>query len=970
MGTPEKTTRDHDPTDLLRQRGIGFLQSSTLATVQPAHIHHQGPRLATLPVPSSHASRVTTRVFFDMNAFSARNLSLLAVSLLCFTSCGGGGGSGAPVADPIQSSFTVNHSFGQIADGSSTVDFYVTLADTQGNPLVDTDIAFLLTGYGNVLRYDTTTDANGQVSGDLATRVAEAKTLTCLVGTGPARVTLGELTIEFVRAQANARYLRANGPTASDANDGLTPISAWRTLDHALGQIGAGDTLYVGAGEYAGGLSHTLQAADDAPLTILGDATGIHTGDAGDVVILGAGMAYGLEIADAANLILRGLVLRGSDPGIGISLRGTTRNISIVDCDLYENERAIVTETSDALLIEGNRISNNTGDGIVLGETQDARILHNLVYNNTLSGVVLASISMNIMFANNTFYRNGGDHFREEQFGGTGTVTGNILVEGGSLSVRLLGGSSFQRSNNLIFANAGDPGSPLDLEADPLFVDPFGADGILGGPGASDDDFRVLDASQALDAGLETAANTIFPFSGPAATRTSRSDATPDGMGPDGSALNLGYHYPVALDPIASLAPGNGRLAFASDGDAFVHTRTYDTDGTWGTDDTTHGANHNVKWIVNRARSGEQPDEAQAVLIDTGTTAQLYVRTWDGRQTSEDFTHPITTYIQSANSAERGFDIEFEALTGDLLLVHSGPDANPFYRVWSNGTWSTDQEVFNLGTAPGTTLWIQLVERPGTDDIALVALDDQMRVVASIWDGSSWNSPMLLGTEIVETRDYRAFDVAWESNSGDLLVAWGFSPFAEQTRYATRSAQTGLWTTGQFTSTDAIAAHLRMESDPASDRIVGIFGEGTDDDDITASIWDGDAWTDTIEFTLTGFAGSRAMQAAWLGDSGDAIAIYRDGDLTGDLNFAIFNNGWRVQPQVFLPGPGRILQAEIVQREGSDGVSVLLLDQQGSLYDLIYEGGKWSLGNDGDPLATNLDTQNPGRAFSLAKRGL
>ena len=183
-------------------------------------------------------------------------------------------------------------------------------------------------------------------------------------------------------------------------------------------------------------------------------------------------------------------------------------------------------------------------------------------------------------------------------------------------------------------------------------------------------------------------------------------------------------------------------------------------------------------------------------LIFLGMT--LMTEGMEPLRTYPPFTHPITTHIQSANSNERGFDIEFEPLSGNLLLVHAGPDANPLYRIWSDGAWSADQLVFDLGATPGTTLWVQLVPRPNTDEIAMVALDEQMRVVASIWDGATetWTAPQLLGSEIVEIRDFRAFDAAWESLSGDLLVAWGFSVFAEQTRYATRDGQTGAWTTG------------------------------------------------------------------------------------------------------------------------------------------------------------------------------
>ncbi|MAB81446.1 MAG: hypothetical protein CMJ89_19065 [Planctomycetes bacterium] len=903
-----------------------------------------------------------------MRAFSARSLSLLA-SCLLYAGCGGGSsGPPPPAIDTLLSDFTVDHTFGTLADGISTVAIAITVADDRGEAVVEADISFRMTGFANLLDHDLVTDENGQATGTLASRVGEKKTLTCLVDAGEGDIALGTLTIEFVRAEQNAFFLRTSG---SDANAGETPLEAWRTLDFALSQVGPSDTLYIGAGEYTGGVTLVVQADDTSPLTLYGDRDGIFTGDAGDVVVLGAGMPHGLEVADSSNVLLRSLVLHGSAPGVGLALRGTTRGIAIVDCDLYENENGIATENSESLLIESNRISNNTGNAIILGSTDASAVRHNLIYNNALSGVVLASPSTNFEIQGNTFYRNGSDHFREEQPGGTGRVTDNIFVEGGSLSVRLIGGSSFERTNNLIFANGADTGSTGDLEADPQFVDPFGPDGILGGCGAADDNYRVLSSSPALDAGERRAQDTLFAFAGPASTRTSQSNGLADGMGNDGDMANLGFHYPIALDAIENLAPGLGRLAFVPMGASFVHSRSFElTSGAaWGEVLLTRNANQGVKWVVQRARSGEQPDEAQAVLTDTGTRVELMVRSWDGRRFSEDFPQPITTHIQSSNTGERGFDLEYEDNSGHLMLVHAGPETAPLFRTLIDGQWSADAPVFDLGLAPATVLWVQLVARPGTDEMALVSLDDQQNVIASVWDGSAWDSGMLLATEIVETRGFRSFDAAWEGLSGDLLVAWGFNVFAEQTRYATRSGQTGLWTNGQFTSTDAIAAHLRLHSDPQSDRIVGIFGEGWDDDDVTASIWNGSLWTDTIEFTLTGARDARGLEAAWLGDSGEAIAIYRDNNPQGDFNFAIFRNGWHGQVKVNLPGVGKIVQAQIVQMNSSDGITLLLLDEAGSLHALTYEDNVWSIGNGGAPLATQLDATQPGRMFSMGVRG-
>jgi hypothetical protein len=229
----------------------------------------------------------------------------------------------------------------------------------------------------------------------------------------------------------------------------------------------------------------------------------------------------------------------------------------------------------------------------------------------------------------------------------------------------------------------------------------------------------------------------------------------------------------------------------------------------------------------------------------------------------------------------------------------------------------------------------------------------------------------LLATQVNSLRDFKAFDAAWESLSGDLLVVWGYSQFVEETRFATLTRTTDTWTTGLFSSTDALAMSLTLASDPSSDQIVAIFGEGFADDDVGVSVWGGANWRDTVELTLTGLAQSRAMDIGWLGATGQAFALYRDQALTGTFQWTRLNSGgWRRQSEVTLPGVGKMVQAKSRRIPGTNRVLVLLLDDAGALWAIEHDGAAWVLKNAGAPLATGLDTANPGRAFDLDLRAL
>ena len=85
--------------------------------------------------------------------------------------------------------------------------------------------------------------------------------------------------------------------------------------------------------------------------------------------------------------------------------------------------------------------------------------------------------------------------------------------------------------------------------------------------------------------------------------------------------------------------------------------------------------------------------------------------------------------------------------------------------------------------------------------------------VAAIWDGDRWAFDTLLDTTVITTTVSKCFDAAYESLSGDLLVAYGHRPIVEETRYATRDARTGIWTVQQAHSTDSIGTVFRLAPD-------------------------------------------------------------------------------------------------------------------------------------------------------------
>jgi len=884
---------------------------------------------------------------------------------------GGGGGGGSTVSS-TNSTLDVDAPFGLPADGTASTLVTVTVLDTAGKPMAGQVVQLTATGAGAVLAQPTAfTDAAGVATGTLAATVAGVKGLRATVNPGPGAVVLAAAAdVEFLYIPAGSRFVRESG---SDTNTGLTPLEAWRTLSHAASLVQPGETVWVGAGTYAESVTLATAGTQDAPIVFRGDADGAMTGDAGRVIVDAGGSSFGWRLAGASNAVVRGFTVLGAVPaggvGGGIWIDGGA-NVFVAENELFDNERAISARDAINATLECNRVSNNLsapGDGIVLTDCAGVAVRNNLVYNNGRYGLLLSGGVIDLDFALNTFYANQGDQIREQGTGNAGTMRASLVIGGAANGIRLVSGSTLVETDNQVWGNAlanltygaGGAEAGPSGSADPLFADPAGADGLLGGLEGLDDDFLVDPASPAIDAGGLAASGLELAFWGAATGLTSRTDGELDGSGTDGLTVNLGFHLPGATDPVTPLESNDIRLLYASSTDPRVRgkTRTALT-RRWSSSETRSvPLNTGIKWVVSEVSPLSTAEEVLAVLADDGTTTELFARRFDGRSWSEsDPFVSIRGTIASADSDERGFDVAYERASGEALLVYADGSAIPRFRRLQDGQWSAAAPVLAAPAGLGKVLWVELAPRPGTDELALATLDDQANLVVAIWDGDAWGAPLLLDNQIITFRETRAFDLCYETLSGDLLVAYGHTNLIEETRYATRSAATETWSVRQAHSTDAVGAVFRLAANPTTDQIVAGVAEGFFQKDTVGMIWDGDQWTDIAEMDLGSSQGQRELSVAWLGGSGQAVILWRSLDGPG-LDWARFNSGgWRIQPDALFAGMSDIRLSQARSLPGEDRILVVALDEADQLFALICDGTRWAIENSGQPLATGLGT--------------
>lgn len=850
----------------------------------------------------------------------------------------------------------------------------VTALDSSGNPVPGQIVAISATGSQNTIAQPALpTDANGVAVGMLTTLFAEVKTISAIFNPGVDDLVCGETSIsEFVWPTLATFFVRESG---NDLDVGTSPNHAWRSISRAAQQVVPGDTVHVGAGTYPENIVVTTVGTFAEPIRFLADRAGLFTGDAGDVVVDAGGGAFAFQFDGAEWTSLQGFTITGAAPGAseGGGVHGASalsQAIGIEGCAIYGNDRGIDVENGLAWVIESNSISANLGlegDGIRLSSAENFSIANNLIYGNARYGVGILGGVEGLSVELCTLYQNGSDQIHEEGGGNFGLVANCILAEGLGDGFELVAGSLLLERNNVIFNHSGsevqgDDGMPdaSDVLADPLLDDPDGVDGSLGGEGGNDDNFRLESGSPALDAGDKDAADAALFFGSELNAYTNRSDEILDGTSPDGAVLNLGHHSPADIDVLDLLTPGDVRLFYGKGDEVQLLARTWSrTTGAWFPERKAYPTNATVKWVVSKASPLTLQEEFLAVLTDDGVDTELFVRLWNGKAwTAGSGFETLDSSVPSANSDQRFFDLEYEQASGELLFVYSDDTNNPRSRVYRQGMWEPEAAVFSAPLTTGAIRWIEMAARTGTNEIALVCLDENENLVAVVWDGTQWDEAgtvVLLDDNITTVNESQAFDAVYETLSGDLMVVWGFTTLIEETRYAVKPADSGNWIIGQVNSTDAIGAIMRLSADPGSDKIVCGVSEGVLGLDTVGMVWTGAAWGNIAEFDLLGAPGVRDLGVAWVGTSGTAICVFKDDDGGGGIDWTRFtSNGWQMQPDVLVPGMGDLDFIEMQPIRGQDRLMCVYKDDIGQIWGFTNTGSSWTLTNSAAPLQSDL----------------
>ncbi len=380
----------------------------------------------------------------------------------------------------------------------------------------------------------------------------------------------------------------------------------------------------------------------------------------------------------------------------------------------------------------------------------------------------------------------------------------------------------------------------------------------------------------------------------------------------------------AATHPHATaVAQGDGMMVYGEGVVTTPRTRTWtQASGSWSAETSGPTAAATIRSVIIKA--SPKRDEMIAGIQTTGGV--LYIQRWNGTTWSNEWN------VTVGNGMPR-FDIAYERLSGEAVVVYSGNVATTNelrYRVWSGASWTAATNLDTVRTS-GVVHTLRLESQGvNSDAIGIVWADANLDVSANYWNGATnaWSgepaaalstSVAVVGTSTTPTN--WAFDVAFESQSGDMLVAWGNNT-VQDLLYVTRAAgAVGAW--GSVTTNTAAPEEptdLDLSSDPNSDYIAyANISDNTAGAD--AGTWTGSAWNAFSNFdTAIGTVAvtTNNISVSWVrsGVQDRAVVVYEDA-LAAGIDWLFYDkntNAWSATQTDFTTAPTPVTDMKSVRQ--------------------------------------------------------
>lgn len=333
----------------------------------------------------------------------------------------------------------------------------------------------------------------------------------------------------------------------------------------------------------------------------------------------------------------------------------------------------------------------------------------------------------------------------------------------------------------------------------------------------------------------------------------------------------------------AEAALTTGMMAYYTSTNPTIPKYRLWTGSAWGAEQNALALAGNVEWVVVRA-APNRPEYIMGAIFDTGSAGVLTVQIYNATNNSWHSPRNMTVNAGTTADAYRFFDIVYENVSGNAMVVYRNDTTTLAYNTWNGASWSYAANIgarINVpsGNCSRDVYWVELAANPlanKSNEIIAVYGNSSGKSCGAIWNGSAWVRSRII--DLTQTSmTTKKIAAAYEQTTGEGLVAWSNATTAGTMYYI--PVKNGAWNT-----THSMVVDVGLNSPdtvllaPAngSSAIMLSYQEAAASD--AGSIqWSGTAWGTNSEDAATTATGNGYISAGYHGNTGVGSRIYNDG---------------------------------------------------------------------------------------------
>ena len=323
----------------------------------------------------------------------------------------------------------------------------------------------------------------------------------------------------------------------------------------------------------------------------------------------------------------------------------------------------------------------------------------------------------------------------------------------------------------------------------------------------------------------------------------------------------------------------------------------------------------------------------------------------------------VGDWITAVANVEGGF---LGASEFALSVQAVGPTNAPRGRViWNNNDRFFQQYADWSSTGFGGTgvnglsfgddlSMILAAEAPTRNEIIFIGASDVSgKILAGIWNGSSWSSVISIpiADPGADASSQNSFAVAYDEVSGNAMLVW------DNGTTGTAGLSYAIWNGTSWSATATITApvsgeplHMQLAASPNSQEMILVVETAAASNNQYAIVWNGSSWGNAQTLGSNSSKQYFELNVAYERQSGQAMVIYdASGSNSSSVQYRTWNGStWSSEGTVAAPagttGTSELYSTVIASDAGSDRIAIGAKNALNEVWFSVWDGNAWGTG--------------------------